>query len=140
MTTKKSKSKPAKAPRKRLTSERPLKHRPADPEPPEAAAVAQEASEATDKPEPEKLKIGPRQKRLPTMEDPKIEELEAAAEEYVDIRDQRMALTPEEHRLQTELLGLMHKHNRVSYVHAGCEIKVIVTDEKVRVKIAKRED
>jgi hypothetical protein len=34
----------------------------------------------------------PKQARLPNMEDPKIEELEALAETYAQVRDDRMAL------------------------------------------------
>src|ERR1700736_5050967 len=104
--------------------------------------AAQDAARQAKDAEPEKL-VTPdnppkaRQARLPQMEDPAIEELEAAAEEYVDIRDQRMALTPEENRLKTELLGLMKKHGKASYVHDGFDIKVIVEKEKVRVRIHK---
>jgi hypothetical protein len=81
----------------------------------------------------------PRQARLPEMQDPQIEELEAKAEAYAEVRDQRMALTPEENRLKTELLGLMKKHGKTSYVHDGYDIKVIVESEKVRVRV-KKED
>ena len=79
----------------------------------------------------------PRQARLPGVEDPEIEELESAAEEYAGIRDQRMALTPVEIRLKTDLLGLMKKYDKSSYVHDGFDIKVIVESEKVRVRIKK---
>jgi hypothetical protein len=88
---------------------------------------------------PESEKKKPRQGRLPTMEDPAIEELEDSAEEYADIRDQRMELTREESRLKDELLGLMKKHKKTSYVHDGFDIKVIVESEKLRVRI-KKED
>ena len=124
MKTKSKKATKKSAPRKRLTSERPLKNRPVDPEPPEAA-------------ESEKRK--PRQARLPQMEDPAIEELETAAEEYASIRDQRQALTPEEVRLKGILLQLMEKHGKESYEHDGYSIKVVVESKKVRVRI-KRDD
>ena len=81
----------------------------------------------------------PRQKRLPQMEDPQIEELEGSAENYADIRDQRMELTKEEVAAKDELLGLMKKHGKVSYVHNGYDIKVIVESEKLKVRI-KKED
>jgi hypothetical protein len=90
-------------------------------------------------PEEAKAKKGPKQGRLPTMEDPAIEELEDSAENYSDIRDQRMELTREEVRLKTELLGLMKKHSKSSYTHNGYDIKVIVESEKLRVRI-KKED
>jgi hypothetical protein len=90
--------------------------------------------------EGERAKKSPRQRRLPEMEDPKIEELESAAEEYADVRDQRMALTPDETRLKKELLDLMHKHGKTSYVHKNIDIKVIVESEKVKVRIKKEEE
>jgi hypothetical protein len=90
-------------------------------------------------PAPDEKEKKPRQGRLPTMEDPEIEELENSAEEYADFRDQRMELTKEETRCKTELLGLMKKHGKTSYVHDGYDIKVIVESEKLKVRI-KKED
>jgi hypothetical protein len=81
----------------------------------------------------------PRQARLPGIEDPEIEELEAAAESYADVRDQRMALTPVEAKHKEDLLALMHKHEKKSYVHGNIDIKVVVESEKVRVRIKKEE-
>ena len=111
--------------RKRLTSERALKLRP------------QEPLDA-EKKEPEETKK-PRQARLPQMEDPAIEELEGAAEDYAEIRDKRQALTVDEVRLKKELLGLMHSHQKTTYNHGGVSIKVIVESEKVKVRIKKDE-
>jgi hypothetical protein len=130
--------KSAKTPRKRLTSERPLKNWPADPEPPESTA----ASESKETPEPEQLKLPgrskkPRQARLPEMEDPEIEELETAAEEYATTRDKRMMLTIDETSLKEELLALMKQHKKTTYVHDGFDIRVIVEAEKIRVRIKK---
>ena len=142
------KKKSPKTPRKRLTSERPLKNRPADHEPPEQPPT--EGAETTGDDDQELLKTPgnaakrgpgrPRQPRLPTMEDPEIEELESAAEEYADIRDQRMELTPIETKLKSDLLALMKKHSKTSYVHDGFDIRVIVESEKVRVRIKKDKD
>ena len=81
----------------------------------------------------------PRQPRLPQMEDAEIEEIEGSAENYADIRDQRMELTKEETRLKTELLGLMKKYGKTSYVHDGYDVKVIVESEKLKVRIKKEE-
>jgi len=91
------------------------------------------------KPSPKEKAKKPKQARLPTMEDPEIEELENSAEEYADFRDQRMELTKEETRCKTELLGLMKKHGKTSYVHDGYDIKVIVESEKLKVRIKKEE-
>lgn len=81
----------------------------------------------------------PRQARLPQMEDPIIEELERAAEKYADVRDKRMALTTVEVSCKEELLSLMDKHGKSSYVHNGYDIKVVVESKKVKVRIKKDE-
>jgi len=82
----------------------------------------------------------PKQQRLPSMEDAKIEALESLAESYAEIRDRRQELTTEEVRLKKELLDAMHAEHKTDYVHAGVEIHVIVEKEKVRVRIHKDED
>ena len=82
----------------------------------------------------------PRQSRLPGTEDAEIEELESAAEDYADIRDQRQELTVEEVRLKKELLDLMHSNKKVEYNHDGVSIKIVVESEKVRVRIKKDKD
>ena len=97
---------------------------------------AEAAGEQLETPENPR-KRSPRQPRLPQMEDPEIEELESAAEEYAAIRDERMALTEKEVPLKAELIELMHKHDKTSYVHAGVDVKLIVESEKVRVRIKK---
>jgi hypothetical protein len=138
-----AKKKSAKSgPRKKLTSERPLKNRPHDPEPLETSAKETEAPEVTSEEEEalpgtegHKPKRVPRQKRLPGTEDPEIEELEAAAEQYASIRDQRMALTPQEKQLKDALLGLMKKNGKERYMRDGIEIKVVHESETVKVKL-----
>ena len=79
----------------------------------------------------------PKQARLKGMEDPAIAGLEAAAEEYVDIRDQRQALTKEEVELKGKLLKIMHDNGKKTYNHGGVSVQVVVEKEKVRVRIAK---
>lgn len=88
----------------------------------------------------EQGKRKPRQPRLPGTEDPEIEELEAAAEEYAGIRDQRMALTPEETRLKGVLLAMMKSHKKTVYNHGSIEIKVVTEKETVKVKLKKEEE
>ena len=119
--------------RKRLTSERALKLRPQEP------LDAAKDFETPTKKDPEEVKK-PRQACLPQMEDPAIEELEGAAEDYAEIRDKRQALTLDEVRLKTELLNLMHSHSKTEYNHGGVSIKVIVESEKVKVRIKKDEE
>jgi hypothetical protein len=81
-----------------------------------------------------------KQKRLPGVEDPEIEELVSAAESYAEIRDQRMALTPQETELKGELLKLMHKYKRKTYKHNGIEINVVTEEETVRVRVKHEDD
>ena len=138
----KKKAKPAKKHKEKPTSARLLKNRPHDPEPPEITEneAAESAGEELETPDNPKPKRTPRQARLPGVDDPEIEELESAAEEYVDVRDRRMALTEEEVELKGELLKLMHEHNKTKYVHNGTEIRVVAKDETVKVKIKKKEE
>jgi hypothetical protein len=89
--------------------------------------------------EPEKLKK-PRQARLPSMEDPKIEELEAAAEDYAAIRDERMALTPREKKLKDDLLAAMKRHGKEKYHRDGIEIRIVHESETVKVRVKKGDE
>jgi hypothetical protein len=138
----------AKSHHKKPTSARLLKNRPVDKEPPEteeqetpeSAGEPENEAEQLETPSTPKPKRTPRQARLPGVDDPEIEELESAAEEYVDVRDRRMALTEEEVELKGELLKLMHEHNKTKYVHNGTEIRVVAKDETVKVKIKKKEE
>ena len=82
----------------------------------------------------------PKQKRLPEMEDPQIEELESAAERYAEIRDERLALTPQEKKLKDDLLAAMKRNNRESYVRDGISIQVVHEKESVKVRIKKDKD
>ena len=130
----KKKAKSAKVTHKKPTSARLLKNRPADPEePPESSE--QEPEEASTEDTSKKT----RQARLPGTEDAAIESLEALAEEYVEVRDRRMALTAAEADFQQKLLAEMKALDKKRYVHDGVQIEVIATDEKVRVRIKKDE-
>jgi hypothetical protein len=82
----------------------------------------------------------PRQGRLPEMEDTKLDELHSLAEDYVDIRDQRIALNKEEKPLKDNLLAAMHKHGKSHYKHNGLEITVVHENEKVKLKLKKDSD
>jgi len=81
-----------------------------------------------------------RQKRLPAMEDPEIEELEGLAEEYADIRDKRQNLTTQEVKLKSELLAKMQENKKETYFHNGILIRVVHKDTTVKVKIQKDDD
>ena len=82
----------------------------------------------------------PKQKRLPTMEDPAIEELEAAAKDYASKRDARMRLLEAEVALKDQLLSLMQGHGKETYKHDGVEIRVVREAAKVKVKVTDEED
>lgn len=82
----------------------------------------------------------PRQARLPQMEDAQIEELEAAAEQYASIRDERIALNQDEHKLKEELLTMMKKNNKERYHRDGVEIRLVHESETVKVKIHKEHE
>ena len=79
----------------------------------------------------------PRQARLPEMEDPVIEELEGLAETYAGVRDQRMALTPQEKKLKDDLHAAMKRHGKETYLRDGIEIKIVHESETVKVKVKK---
>lgn len=77
----------------------------------------------------------PRTPRLPGMEDAGIAALEKIAEEYADVRDDRIALSKREGEMQDDLLALMKKHRKTEYHHEDVHVWVQVTEEKVKVKI-----
>ena len=82
----------------------------------------------------------PRQARLPTMDDPKIEVLHGMAEEYAEARDKRMKLGKEEVKLKGDILDLMKAHGRKHYHYGDIDVTIVVEKEKVKVKIAKPDD
>ena len=45
----------------------------------------------------------------------KLQDLHDAAEEYVEIRDKRMKLTPEEVEAKAKVLAFMHHHKKQNY-------------------------
>jgi len=77
----------------------------------------------------------PKQGSLPGLEDRALAELEALAEQYAEIRDDRMALNEKEVELNDELLALMKKHKKTEYHHGDVHCWIKATDERVRVKI-----
>lgn len=77
----------------------------------------------------------PAQASLAGMEDRALEELEAKAEEYASIRDDRMELTQKEVELNDELLDLMKKHKKAEYHHGDVHCWIKAKDERVKVKI-----
>jgi hypothetical protein len=78
-----------------------------------------------------------KQRRLPGTENSAIQELEDAAAQYADIRDQRMELTKSEAVLKGSLLVMMKAHKKKSYTRDGISIEIIPENEKVKVRIKK---
>jgi len=79
----------------------------------------------------------PRQARLPEMDDPAIDGLNALAEDYAAIRDKRMGLTKAEKGLKEQILTAMHTNHKTSYNFQGVSIQVVAENEKVKVKVRK---
>jgi hypothetical protein len=108
----------------------------------DTARAASEQEAAKEKPEPELLKVpgnaakkGRRQKELPGMEDHHLDDIEEMARDYADTRDKRMALNREESQLKEDLLALMKKYKKTVYRVEEMEIKIVVTEEKIKVRI-----
>ena len=74
------------------------------------------------------------------MEDPVIQEIEDAAEAYVDDRDVRIAKTTLETASHDALLEVMEKHGRHVYKRNGITATVSQGRTKVKVKIEKPEN
>lgn len=81
-----------------------------------------------------------RQKELPGMEERHIQEIEEVAVRYAEIRDQRQALTRREVDAKELLLNVMKRHNKRSYVVDEMAIEIVITKEKIRVKLKKGDD
>lgn len=78
--------------------------------------------------------------RLPGMEDAAIEDLENAAREYANLRDNRLQVLKDEVAVKEDLLLLMKSHHKEKYTHDGIEIRLVHEKENVKVKIKKDED
>lgn len=78
--------------------------------------------------------------RLPGMQDAAIEDLEDAAREYANTRDDRMALLEAEVQLKEQLLDLMKKNKKEFYKRDGVEVRLVHEKESVKVKVIKKED
>lgn len=77
----------------------------------------------------------PRQGRLPEMEDPKIEEFHALAEQLFEHRRARLLHGKQEADLNEQLLKLMKKRGREKYNYNGMHLTIVPKKEFVRVKI-----
>lgn len=87
-----------------------------------------------------KTKVRAKQMEIPGTERPKIEEVEATAEEYTSLRDRRMAVLKEEVTAKTKLLDAMHKYGLTIYRYDDRIVEVQPAKEKVKVKSIHDED
>lgn len=74
------------------------------------------------------------------MEDRRFEDLDDKAREYVKVRDKRQDLTRREVELKSDLLGLLKKHKKTEYHHEDIDIWIVVEQESVKVKVAKKDE
>lgn len=81
-----------------------------------------------------------KQARLPGTEDAAIQKLEDLAHSYTKVLAKRQALTSQEVELKQEILAEMHKLKKQRYEFGSTVIEVIVTKEKVRVRVAEDEN
>jgi hypothetical protein len=81
-----------------------------------------------------------KQPRLPGMEDSAIQELEDAAREFAEIRDERAELGKSLAIKESELLDLMTKNDKDQYFHAGILIKRKPGSDKVNVRMNATKD
>lgn len=83
-----------------------------------------------------------KQTELPGMERQTIQEVNDAAEAYVDARDERMALTEKEVTAKDALIRAMQKHELTVYRDETASPPLVVTivEGKVNVKVALQDD
>ncbi len=77
------------------------------------------------------------------MERKGIKEIEQAADEYAELRDERMAILKKEVEAKTQLINLMKKNNQAVYEFEEDGELVTVTlksEEKVKVKRGSADD
>ena len=87
----------------------------------------------------------PPQSDLPAMEGPGVAlpdfpDIDAAAEEYISVRDRRMELTKKEVPARDAVAQLMQEHGLTEYRFGDYKVKVVTGKIKVSVKNAASED
>lgn len=81
----------------------------------------------------------PKQEVFEDMKQAEIPEVSVAAQDYADLRDERMELTRKEVEARQLLIDLMHKNNLTTY-KVGQLTASLETSEKVKVQVEKEED
>lgn len=77
---------------------------------------------------------------IPGTQRKRIKAVSDAAEQYADIRDERMELTRKEAEAQDELLGIMTKKEIDHYVDEDLGLEVSIVAEKLKAKVKRRKD
>lgn len=103
-------------------------------------ATREKRKEKAKKPEIVKDPQRGKTERLPGMQDAASEDLEDAAREYANTRDDRMALLEAEVQLKERLLDLMKKNKKEFYKRDGVEVRLVHEKESVKVKVVKEEE
>ena len=85
------------------------------------------------KPKAKKKRV--KQGYLPDMAPPSIPEIEAAADEYVEARDTRMAAMEPEKEAKERLKELMKKHNQTQYEY---DSRIVTLNGEPDVKVKKK--
>jgi hypothetical protein len=72
--------------------------------------------------------------QIPGTERPEHKAIDKAAAAYIEIRDERMALTEKEVDARAVLAAKMHEHGLTSYRYDDYLVQLETGDEKVKVK------
>jgi hypothetical protein len=77
-----------------------------------------------------------KQESLKGMTSDKIKEIDTAMEDYVEVRDKRMQLTPQEVGARKHLETVMKKHGKKIYKNSDGDMvaKIVPKEEKAKVK------
>lgn len=82
-----------------------------------------------------------RQILLPEMEADRLRDVEEAADDYVEVRDTRMAWTKKEIAASQRLMEVMKEHKLTNYDAADYVVRIDVSaTEKVKVKAKKHDE
>lgn len=77
----------------------------------------------------------PKQTTTEDLQTSKVPALNRAAIEYAEIRDRRMEMTNEEVEAKAKVLNLMKKHDLSTYAYGRINVRLVVGEDTVKVKI-----
>lgn len=82
----------------------------------------------------------PKDQILPSMEDMAIPEIETLGHRYAEQRDARMEMLKDELGTKELLMGVMKKHGKDLYKRGDLEVRLVQSEETVKVKIKSGRD